>query len=160
VPKHVRFSLLATWLEAIYEDFAWRMDSARQFLPVHCLNNRLFSLIGLAVFLARGRWPQYTESIQVWWRRTSIRQYVAEQDNSHLQILVCDHPNWKISLQGQMKSKPQYVTASFLQVYINNLSFSPSIRLEVKPWKWTCSSYVASCDWRSSREICMRYLWC
>ncbi|KAJ6984344.1 hypothetical protein D5086_017675 [Populus alba] len=44
----------------------------------------LFSLIGLADFLARGRWPQYAESVQV---------------------------------------------------YINNLSFSPSTRLELKPWK-------------------------
>ncbi|KAL3611093.1 hypothetical protein D5086_002113 [Populus alba] len=107
VPKDCRFSLLSTWLEALYEDFAWMTRSCRSvdkklvedglsqtILTLPLLQQQTILLTWFDRFLSKGDdCPDIQKAFEVWWRRAFIRQYAAEQDNSHLQITVCDHPD-------------------------------------------------------------------
>jgi len=107
VPKDSRFSLLSTWLEALYEDFAWMTRSSRSvdkklvedglsqtILTLPLLQQQTILLTWFDRFLSKGDdCPDIQKAFEVWWRRAFIRQYAAEQDSSHLQITVCDHPD-------------------------------------------------------------------
>ncbi|KAH7560949.1 hypothetical protein ACOSP7_016560 [Xanthoceras sorbifolium] len=106
VPKDTRFSLLSTWLEALYEDFGWMRRASRSvdrklvedglsqtILTLPLLQQQAILLNWFDRFLNKGSdCPNIQRAFEVWWRRAFIRQHVAEQDNSHLQITVCDYP--------------------------------------------------------------------
>lgn len=105
VPKETRFSLLSTWLEALYEDFGWMRRASRSLdrklvedglsqtiLTLPMLQQQTILLNWFDRFLNKGSdCPNIQRAFEVWWRRAFIRQYVSEQD-SRLQITVCDYP--------------------------------------------------------------------
>ncbi|KAF8396659.1 hypothetical protein HHK36_018284 [Tetracentron sinense] len=107
VPKDARFSLLSTWLEALYEDFGWMRRACRSFdkkLVEDGLSQTILTLPLVQQQALLSNWfvrfldkgddcPNIQRAFEVWWRRAFIRQHVAEQDNSQLQITVCDYPN-------------------------------------------------------------------
>ncbi|KDP44149.1 hypothetical protein JCGZ_05616 [Jatropha curcas] len=107
VPKETRFSLLSTWLEALYEDFGWIRRACksvdkklvedglgRTILTLPLLQQQAILLNWFDRFLNKGDdCPNIQRAFEVWWRRAFIRQYVGEQNNSQLQITVCDYPN-------------------------------------------------------------------
>lgn len=107
VPKETRFSLLSTWLEALYEDFGWmRRASFRSVdkklveegisqtiltLPLQQQQGILLSWFDR--FLNKGDdCPNIQKAFEVWWRRAFIK-HVSEQENTQLQITVCDYPS-------------------------------------------------------------------
>ncbi|KAK4255012.1 hypothetical protein QN277_008075 [Acacia crassicarpa] len=106
VPKETRFSLLSTWLEALYEDFGWIRRSSRAvdkklvedglsqtILTLPLLQQQAVLLNWFDRFLNKGDdCPNIQKAFEIWWRRAFIRQYSAEQDDSQLQITVCDYP--------------------------------------------------------------------
>ncbi|KAF6146846.1 hypothetical protein GIB67_018499 [Kingdonia uniflora] len=107
VIRDVRFSLLQTWLEALYEDFGWMRRACRSLdkklvedglsktiLTLPLAQQQAFLLQWFDRFLNKGDdCPNIQTAFEIWWRRAFIRQYVPEQDNSHLQITVCDYPH-------------------------------------------------------------------
>lgn len=107
VPKDTRFSLLSTWLEALYEDFGWMRRASRSvdkklvedglsqtILTLPLPQQQAILLNWFDRFLNKGDdCPNIQRAFEVWWRRAFIRQYAAEQDSSQLQITVCDYPN-------------------------------------------------------------------
>ncbi|GAV71385.1 hypothetical protein CFOL_v3_14879 [Cephalotus follicularis] len=107
VPKGTRYSLLCTWLDALYEDFGWMRRACRSFdkklvedglsqtiLTLPLLQQQTILLNWFDRFLNKGDdCPNIQRAFEIWWRRAFIRQYSAEQDNSHLQITVCDYQN-------------------------------------------------------------------
>lgn len=107
VPKDIRFSLLSTWLEALYEDFGWMRRACRSvdkklvedglsqtILTLPLLQQQAILLNWFDQFLSKGDdCPNIQKAFEVWWRRTFVRQYTGDQDNSQLQITVCDYPN-------------------------------------------------------------------
>ena len=107
VPRDTRFSLLSTWLEALYEDFGWMRRACRSvdkklvedglshtILTLPLPQQQAILLNWFDRFLNKGDdCPNIQRAFEVWWRRAFIRQYVSEQDNSQLQIAVCDYPN-------------------------------------------------------------------
>ncbi|XP_065869019.1 BTB/POZ domain-containing protein At5g60050 [Euphorbia lathyris] len=106
VPKETRFCLLSTWLEALYEDFGWIRRACksvdkkqveeglgRTILTLPLLQQQDILLNWFDRFLNKGDdCPNIQRAFEVWWRRAFVRQYVAEE-NSQLQITVCDYPN-------------------------------------------------------------------
>ncbi|TXG73951.1 hypothetical protein EZV62_002530 [Acer yangbiense] len=106
VPKDTRFTLLSTWLEALYDDFGWMRRASRSvdrklvedglsqtILTLPLLQQQAILLNWFDRFLNKGNdCPNIQRAFEVWWRRAFIRQYASEQDNSHLQITVCDYP--------------------------------------------------------------------
>lgn len=106
VPKDTRFSLLSTWLEALYEDFGWMRRASRSVdkklveeglsqtiltLPLH--QQQAILLNWFDRFLNKGDdCPNIQKAFEVWWRRTFIK-HVAEQEDHRLQITVCDYPS-------------------------------------------------------------------
>ncbi|KAI7984496.1 BTB/POZ domain-containing protein [Camellia lanceoleosa] len=104
VPKDIRYSLLSTWLEALYEDFAWMRRACRSMdkklvedglsqtiLTLPLPQQQAILLNWFDRFLNKGDdCPNIQRAFEVWWRRAFIRQYVSE---SQLQIAVCDYPN-------------------------------------------------------------------
>lgn len=107
VPKETRFSLLSTWLDALYEDFGWIRRACksvdkklvedglgRTILTLPLLQQQAILLNWFDRFLNKGDdCPNIQRAFEVWWRRAFIRQYAGEQDSSQLQITVCDYPN-------------------------------------------------------------------
>ncbi|KAK9279511.1 hypothetical protein L1049_013190 [Liquidambar formosana] len=107
VPKDARFSLLSTWLEALYEDFGWMKRASRSvdkklvedglsqtILTLPLQQQQAILLNWFDRFLNKGDdCPNIQKAFEVWWRRAFIRQYVADQDNSQLQITICDYPS-------------------------------------------------------------------
>lgn len=107
VPKETRFSLLSTWLDALYDDFGWMRRASRTvdkklvedglsqtILTLPLQQQQVILLNWFDRFLNKGDdCPNIQRAFEVWWRRSFIRQYVAEQDNSQLQITVYDYPN-------------------------------------------------------------------
>lgn len=105
VPKDTRFSLLSTWLEALYEDFGWMRRASRSvdrklvedglsqtILTLPLLQQQAILLNWFDRFLNKGGGcPNIQKAFEIWWRRAFIRQYSADQDSSHLQITVCDY---------------------------------------------------------------------
>lgn len=104
VPKDTRYSLLSTWLEALYDDFGWMRRASRSvdkklvedglsqtILTLPLPQQQAILLNWFDRFLNKGDdCPNIQRAFEVWWRRAFIRQYVPE---SHLQITVCDYPN-------------------------------------------------------------------
>ncbi|XP_040993461.1 BTB/POZ domain-containing protein At5g60050 [Juglans microcarpa x Juglans regia] len=107
VPKETRFSLLSTWLEPLYEDFGWMRRASRSvdkklvedglsqtILTLPLPQQQAILLNWFDRFLSKGDdCPNIQRAFEVWWRRAFIRQYVADQDSSQLQITVCDYQN-------------------------------------------------------------------
>ncbi|XP_061361840.1 BTB/POZ domain-containing protein At5g60050 [Gastrolobium bilobum] len=107
VPKEIRFSLLSTWLEALYEDFGWMRRASRAvdkklvedglsqtILTLPLLQQQSVLLNWFDRFLNKGDdCPNIQKAFEIWWRRAFIRQYSAESDNSQLQITLCDYPS-------------------------------------------------------------------
>ncbi|XP_031113193.1 BTB/POZ domain-containing protein At5g60050 [Ipomoea triloba] len=102
VPKDARYSLLSTWLEALYEDFGWMRRACRSIdkkliedglsqtiLTLPLPQQQAIMLNWFDRFLNKGDdCPNIQKAFQVWWRRAFIKQYVAE---SQLQIALCDY---------------------------------------------------------------------
>ncbi|KAH7836795.1 hypothetical protein Vadar_005787 [Vaccinium darrowii] len=102
VPKDIRYSLLSTWLEALYEDFGWMRRANRSFdkklvedglsqtiLTLPLPQQQSILLNWFHRFLNKGDdCPNIQRAFEVWWRRAFIRQYVAE---SQLQITGFHH---------------------------------------------------------------------
>ncbi|XVE59160.1 hypothetical protein DITRI_Ditri05aG0023200 [Diplodiscus trichospermus] len=107
VPKDSRFSLLSTWLEALYEDFGWMRRASRsvdkklvedglsQTILTLSLRQQQVILLGwFDRFLNKGDdCPNIQRAFEVWWRRAFIRRYADLQDGSQLQITVCSYPS-------------------------------------------------------------------
>lgn len=106
VPKEIRFSLLSTWLEALYEDFGWMRRASRgvdkklvedglsqTILTLPLFQQQTVLLNWFDRFLSKGDdCPNIQKAFEIWWRRAFIRQYSAEPDNSQLQITLIDYP--------------------------------------------------------------------
>ncbi|XP_068337572.1 BTB/POZ domain-containing protein At5g60050-like isoform X2 [Pyrus communis] len=107
VPKETRFLLLSTWLEALYEDFGWmRRASSRSIdkklveegisqtiLTLPLQQQQTILLKWFDRFLNKGDdCPNIQKAFEVWWRRAFIK-HVSEQENTQLQITVCDYPS-------------------------------------------------------------------
>ncbi|XP_047317265.1 BTB/POZ domain-containing protein At5g60050 [Impatiens glandulifera] len=104
IPKEVRFSLLCTWLEALYEDFGWMRRACRSFdkklvedglsqtiLTLPLLQQQGILLSWFDRFVNKGDdCPNIQKAFEVWWRRSFVRQHVAEPQ---MQIIVHDYPN-------------------------------------------------------------------
>ncbi|KAF5196470.1 BTB/POZ domain-containing protein [Thalictrum thalictroides] len=105
VPKDARFSLLCTWLEALYDDFGWMKRACKSLdkklvevglgqtiLTLPLAQQKVILLNWFNRFLNKGDdCPNIQRAFEVWWRRAFIRQYVADKDYSNLQITVCDY---------------------------------------------------------------------
>ncbi|WCJ41136.1 BTB/POZ domain-containing protein [Euphorbia peplus] len=105
VPKETRYSLLSTWLEALYGDFGWIRRACksvdkkqveeglgRTILTLPLLQQQAILLNWFDRFLNKGDdCPNIQKAFEVWWRRAFVRQYAVEE-NSQLQITVCDYP--------------------------------------------------------------------
>ncbi|KAL3653099.1 hypothetical protein CASFOL_002780 [Castilleja foliolosa] len=101
VPKETRFALLATWLEALYDDFGWMRRGGRSvdrkviedglsqtILTLPLSQQQSILLKWFDRFVNRGDdCPNIQRAFEIWWRRAFVRGYVAE---SQLQITVCD----------------------------------------------------------------------
>lgn len=107
VPKETRFSLLSTWLEALYEDFGWMRRASFRSIDKKLVEEGISQTIltlplqqqqGILLnwfdrFLNKGDdCPNIQKAFEVWWRRAFIK-HVSEQENTQLQITVCDYPS-------------------------------------------------------------------
>lgn len=107
VPKEIRFSLLSTWLEALYEDFGWMRRGSRgldkklvedglsqTILTLPLFQQQVLLLNWFDRFLNKGDdCPNIQKAFEIWWRRAFIRKYSPEPDNnSQLQITLFDYP--------------------------------------------------------------------
>ncbi|KAL2487806.1 BTB/POZ domain-containing protein [Forsythia ovata] len=104
VPKDTRFSLLSTWLEALYEDFGWMRRASRAvdkklveeglsqtILTLPLPQQQSILLNWFHRFLNRGDdCPNIQRAFEIWWRRAFVKQYLI---GSQLQITICDYPN-------------------------------------------------------------------
>ncbi|EXB53228.1 hypothetical protein L484_007171 [Morus notabilis] len=107
VPQDARFSLLSTWLEALYEDFGWMRRASRSvdkklvedalgqtILTLPLPQQQTILLNWFDRFLNKGDdCPNFQRAFEIWWRRAFIREYMSERDNSQLQITICDYSN-------------------------------------------------------------------
>ncbi|CAI8616506.1 unnamed protein product [Vicia faba] len=106
VPKEIRFSLLSTWLEALYEDFGWMKRGSKSvdkklvedglsqtILTLPLLQQQVLLLNWFDRFLNKGDdCPNIQKAFEIWWRRAFIRKYSPESDSSQLQITLLDYP--------------------------------------------------------------------
>lgn len=106
VPKEIRFSLLSTWLEALYEDFGWMKRGSKSvdkklvedglsqtILTLPLLQQQVLLLNWFDRFLNKGDdCPNIQKAFEIWWRRAFIRKYSPETDSSQLQITLMDYP--------------------------------------------------------------------
>lgn len=97
VPKETRYSLLSTWLEALYEDFKWMKRASRSVdkkLVEEGLANTILTLPLPQQQAILMKWfdrflnsgddcPDIQRAFEVWWRRSFIKQHVFD---SHMQI--------------------------------------------------------------------------
>lgn len=104
VPKDMRYSLLSTWLDALYDDFGWMRRAGRSvdkklvedglsqtILTLTLTQQQTLLLNWFDRFLNKGDdCPNIQRAFEVWWRRAFVRPYVAD---SHLQITVSDYQN-------------------------------------------------------------------
>ncbi|CAI9089319.1 OLC1v1023877C1 [Oldenlandia corymbosa var. corymbosa] len=102
VPKDARYSLLTTWLEALYEDFGWMKRASRSIdkklieeglsqtiLTLPLSQQQSILLNWFDRFLNKGDdCPNIQRAFEVWWRRSFIKQYALD---SQLQITVYDY---------------------------------------------------------------------
>lgn len=105
VPREARFSLLCTWLEALYEDFLWMKRACRSLdkklvedglsqtiLTLSLAQQQVILLNWFNRFVNRGDdYPNIQRAFEVWWRRAFIRQHGSDKDHTNLQITVCDY---------------------------------------------------------------------
>ncbi|VFR03270.1 unnamed protein product [Cuscuta campestris] len=106
VPKGTRYALLATWLEALYEDFGWMSRAGRltdknvvedglsqTVLTLPLPQQQEIMLRWFQRFLDKGDdCPNIHKAFQVWWRRAFIRRDLVGDSNRHLQLALCDYP--------------------------------------------------------------------
>ncbi|KAK8288141.1 hypothetical protein V6Z12_D07G106100 [Gossypium hirsutum] len=106
VPKDSRFSLLSTWLDALYEDFRWMRRASRSvdkklieeglgqtILTLSLRQQQVILLNWFHRFLNKGDdYPNIQRAFEVWWRRAFIRQYGDVPDSSNMQITICNYP--------------------------------------------------------------------
>ncbi|KAA3456679.1 BTB/POZ domain-containing protein [Gossypium australe] len=107
VGKESRFLLLATWLEALYDDFGWLRRASKSvdkklvedglshtILTLSMRQQQAILLKWFDRFLNKGDdCPNIQRAFEVWWRRAFIRQYTDAEDRSQLQITVCSYPS-------------------------------------------------------------------
>lgn len=105
VPKETRYSLLLTWMDPLYEDFGWMRRACRSIdkklvedglsqtiLTLPLKQQQAILLRWFDRFLNKGDdCPNIQRAFEIWWRRAFVRQYVADEDGSELQITVCDY---------------------------------------------------------------------
>ncbi|KAL8057506.1 hypothetical protein ABFX02_04G188300 [Erythranthe guttata] len=102
VPKEVRFGLLSTWLDALYDDFGWMRTCGgksvdrkvveeglgRMILTLPLTQQQLILMKWFDRFVNGGYdCPNIKGAFEVWWRRAFVKQYVVE---SQLQVALCD----------------------------------------------------------------------
>ncbi|KAK8598411.1 hypothetical protein V6N13_094382 [Hibiscus sabdariffa] len=106
VPRESRFSLLSTWLDALYEDFGWMRRAyktvdkklvedglSQTILTLSLRQQQVILLNWFDRFLNKGDdCPNIQRAFEVWWRRAFIRRYSDEENGSQLQITVCSYP--------------------------------------------------------------------
>lgn len=105
VSKDARFSLLQTWLEALYSDFAWMKRACRNLNKSMVEDGLCKTILTLPMaqqqtilmrwfdrFLKKGDdCPNLQRAFEVWWRRTFVRRYESGWDRSELQVAICDY---------------------------------------------------------------------
>ncbi|XP_010520319.1 PREDICTED: BTB/POZ domain-containing protein At5g60050 [Tarenaya hassleriana] len=107
VNREARFSVLNTWLEALYDDFGWMRRASSRSLDRKVVEEGLSqTILTLSLrqqqvilmkwfdrFLSKGDdCPNVQRAFEVWWRRAFVRQVVTEADASQLQITLYDYP--------------------------------------------------------------------
>lgn len=99
VPKDARFGLLSTWLEALYDDFAWIKRGGKAFdkkvfeeqlshmiLTLPLPQQQLILTNWFDKFLNKGDdCPNIQKAFEIWWRRAFVKQYT---NHSKLQMTV------------------------------------------------------------------------
>lgn len=102
VPKEVRYSLLSTWLESLYEDFGWMKRAGRSIdkklveeglgqtiLTLPLAQQQTILLNWFDRFLNKGDdCPNIQRAFEIWWRRSFVKQYTVD---SQLQLALCDY---------------------------------------------------------------------
>ncbi|XP_016462504.1 BTB/POZ domain-containing protein At5g60050 [Nicotiana tabacum] len=102
VPKEVRYSLLSTWLESLYEDFGWMKRAGRSIdkklveeglgqtiLTLPLAQQQTILLKWFDRFLNKGDdCPNIQRAFEIWWRRSFVKQYTVD---SQLQLALCDY---------------------------------------------------------------------
>ncbi|KAL3530664.1 hypothetical protein ACH5RR_009986 [Cinchona calisaya] len=102
VPKDAKYSLLSTWLEALYEDFGWMKRGSKSvdkklvedglsqtILTLPLSQQQAILLDWFDRFLNKGDdCPNIRRAFEVWWRRSFIKQYIVD---SQLRITVYDY---------------------------------------------------------------------
>ncbi|ERM95651.1 BTB/POZ domain-containing protein At5g60050 [Amborella trichopoda] len=104
--KEARFSLLQTWLEALYDDFGWMRRAGKPIdkklvedglsqtvLTLPLAQQQVIVVNWFDRFLNNGDdYPNLRRAFEVWWRRAFVRRFVVEEiENSRLQLAVCDY---------------------------------------------------------------------
>ncbi|KAL1545194.1 hypothetical protein AAHA92_21943 [Salvia divinorum] len=104
VPKEIRFSLLSTWLEPLYDDFGWMRMGGKSIdrklieeglsqtiltLPLPQQQSVLLKWFDRFVNMGDDC-PNIQRAFEIWWRRAFVKQYAIE---SKLQLAVCDIPD-------------------------------------------------------------------
>ncbi|OVA18219.1 BTB/POZ [Macleaya cordata] len=102
VSRDTRYSLLYTWLEALYADFGWmrryRINFDRKLveeglgqtiLTLSLAQQQVIFLDWFNHFVNKGDdCPNLQRAFEVWWRRTFVTHNAAEQDSSNLQLTL------------------------------------------------------------------------
>ncbi|KAF3663734.1 BTB/POZ domain-containing protein [Capsicum annuum] len=102
VPKDVRYCLLSTWLESLYEDFGWMKRAGRSIdkklveeglgqtiLTLPLAQQQTILLNWFDRFLNKGDdCPNIQRAFEVWWRRSFVKQYTVD---SQLQLALFDY---------------------------------------------------------------------
>ncbi|KAK4370394.1 hypothetical protein RND71_009869 [Anisodus tanguticus] len=102
VPKDVRYCLLSTWLENLYEDFGWMQRAGRSIdkklveeglgqtiLTLPLAQQQTILLKWFNRFLNKGDdCPNIQRAFEVWWRRSFVKQYTVD---SQLQLALYDY---------------------------------------------------------------------
>ncbi|KAL4295599.1 hypothetical protein GQ457_12G029400 [Hibiscus cannabinus] len=105
VPNESRFSLVSTWLDALYEDFGWMRRAyksvdkklvedglSKTILTLSLGQQQVVLLNWFDRFLNKGDdCPNIQRAFEVWWRRAFVRQYTHVDDTSQLQITVSSY---------------------------------------------------------------------
>ncbi|ESQ37437.1 hypothetical protein EUTSA_v10002519mg [Eutrema salsugineum] len=104
VKRETRFSVLKTWLEAMYDDFVWMRRASSRSMDWKVVEDGLSKMIlTLSLrqqqvilmkwfdrFMSKGdECPNVERAFEVWWRRAFIRQVIVEpRDASQVQITL------------------------------------------------------------------------
>lgn len=102
VPKDVRYCLLSTWLESLYDDFGWMKRAGKSIdkklveeglgqtiLTLPLAQQQTILLNWFDRFLNKGDdYPNIQRAFEVWWRRSFVKQYTVD---SQLQLAIFDY---------------------------------------------------------------------